>query len=322
VILSSMDEGVLLAARDGTVTFANRALERHLGTRPASLAALGPLALRDAATDAVALGEPVELEIETGTPARWLRCALVPVDEDGSLLLVVRDVTQARRLESVRRDFVTNASHELKTPVASIQAAAETIVQAARDDPAVVPRFAERVQREAFRLTRIVSDLLDLSRLESSVQPSDPVDLDRVVREEADRFSEAAAAAGVSLTVAADDPTRVHGSERDLRTLVRNLVDNAVRYTGETGRIDVALASENGSAVLRVADTGIGIPTRDLSRVFERFYRVDRARSRETGGTGLGLAIVRHVAESHGGSVEVESELGRGTTFEVRLPAG
>jgi two-component system phosphate regulon sensor histidine kinase PhoR len=322
LILSSMEEGVLLAAPDGTVTFANRAVEAHLGTRPATLGALLPMALRTAAERAGANGGPAAVEVETGTPARWLRCAFVPVDPDGALLLVVRDVTQARRLENVRRDFVTNASHELKTPVASIQAAAETIVQAAADDPEVVPRFAARVEREALRLSRIVSDLLDLSRLESGSEPTDPVDLGRVVREESERFGEAATAAGVTLTVDADPPVRIRGSERDLRALVRNLVDNAVRYTGEGGRIDVRLASDDGAAVLRVSDTGIGIPSRDLPRVFERFYRVDRARSRETGGTGLGLAIVRHVAENHGGSVEVDSELGRGTTFEVRLPSG
>ncbi|MEX2459065.1 MAG: ATP-binding protein [Actinomycetota bacterium] len=321
LILSSMEEGVLLAAPDGTVTFANRAVVSHLGTRPVTLGALLPMALRTAAERAAANGGPTAVEVETGTPARWLRCALVPVDPDGALLVVVRDVTQARRLESVRRDFVTNASHELKTPVASIQAAAETIVQAAADDPDVVPRFAARVEREALRLSRIVSDLLDLSRLESGSEPTDPVDLDRLVREEADRFAESAASAGVALSVEADLPVRIRGSERDLRTLVRNLVDNAVRYTGERGRIDVRLASDDGAAVLRVSDTGIGIPSRDLPRIFERFYRVDRARSRETGGTGLGLAIVRHVAENHGGSVEVDSELGRGTTFEVRLPA-
>ncbi len=321
LILSSMEEGVLLAAADGEVTFANAAVERHLGSHPSSLRSLLPIRLRDAAEAAPAAGGPTATEVETGSPARWLRCAFVPVEPGGSILLVVRDVTQARRLEAVRRDFVTNASHELKTPVASIQAAAETISQAALDDPHVVPRFADRVEKEAVRLSRIVSDLLDLSRLEAGSEQVERVRLDGVVREEAERFAEPAGSAGVRVRVEPGGPVEVRGSERDLRLLVRNLVDNAVRYTAEGGRVDVGLSSEDGTALIRVADTGVGIPTRDLPRIFERFYRVDRARSRETGGTGLGLSIVKHVAENHGGSVSVDSELGRGTTFEVRLPA-
>jgi len=321
LILSSMEEGVLLAGPDGEVTFANAAAQRHLGARPTSLRSLTQTGLREAAAAAPSADGPTAVEVETGTPARWLRCAFVPIEPGGSLLLVIRDVTQARRLEAVRRDFVTNASHELKTPVASIQAAAETISQAALDDPHVVPRFAKRVETEAVRLSRIVSDLLDLSRLEAGTQQTERVRLDGVVREETDRFAEPAAAAGVSVAVEPGGPIEVRGSERDLRLLVRNLVDNAVRYTAGGGRVDVRLAGDDGDAVIRVSDTGLGIPSRDLPRIFERFYRVDRARSRETGGTGLGLSIVKHVAENHGGSVSVDSELGRGTTFEVRLPA-
>ncbi len=145
--------------------------------------------------------------------------------------------------------------------------------------------------------------------------------LDAVVRDEAERFEDQAAEAGVELGVESATVPRVRGSARDLALMVRNLVDNAIRYTRPGGRVDVRLAPEDGQVVLTVTDTGIGIPGRELSRVFERFYRVDRARSRETGGTGLGLSIVRHVAENHGGTVGVRSELGRGSTFEVRLPA-
>jgi two-component system sensor histidine kinase SenX3 len=243
------------------------------------------------------------------------------VGDEGSVLLVVRDITEARRLEAVRRDFVANASHELKTPAASIQAAAETIGTAAVDDPAVIPRFAAQLEREAVRLSRIVSDLLDLSRLETGSALDDAVALDEIVRDEVERFEGPAAEVGVALAVESASIPRVHGSARDLALMVRNLVDNAIRYTRPGGRVDVRLTPEVGDIVLTVTDTGIGIPGRELSRVFERFYRVDRARSRETGGTGLGLSIVRHVAENHGGSVGVRSELGVGSTFEVRLPA-
>jgi len=258
--------------------------------------------------------------VETGSPSRWTRATAIPVG-DGSVLLVVRDVTEAKRLEAVRRDFVANASHELKTPAASIQAAGETIRSAARDDPSVIPRFADQLEREAVRLSRIVSDLLDLSRLETGDEIDEEVGLDQVVKEERDRFEEAAHDGGLTLSIDLGPVPPVRGSARDLSLLVRNLVDNAIRYTRPGGRVDVRITSEGGEVVLSVADTGVGIPTRELPRIFERFYRVDRARSRETGGTGLGLSIVKHVVENHGGTVNVTSELDRGTCFVVRLPA-
>ena len=321
LVLSSMEEGILLASAGGEVRFANAAFERYLGAPPSTRHALVPAGLREAAQRAAEERSPVAVEVEAGVPARSLRGAAVPVDEEGSVLLVLRDVTEAKRLDAVRRDFVANASHELKTPAASIRAAAETIRTAVVDDPAVVPRFAERMEAEAIRLSRIVEDLLDLSRLETGSELADDVAIDALVREESARLHDAAEGAGVELVVDACEVPAVRGSARDLALLVRNLVDNAIRYTKPGGRVEVTLASEDGDVALRVADTGIGIPSRDLPRVFERFYRVDRARSRETGGTGLGLSIVKHVVENHGGTVSVESELGRGSAFEVRLPA-
>jgi signal transduction histidine kinase len=321
LVLTSMREGIALVERDGSVSFANPALERLLGDRPASLEALLPLGLREAVHAATTDGGRHEAEVETGAEARWLRGDAFPVGDDGAVLLIVRDVTEARRLESVRRDFVANASHELKTPAASIQAAAETIVTAAHEDPEVVPRFAAQLEQEAVRLSRIVADLLDLSRLETGSELDEAVALDAVLRDEIERFEGAAAEGGVKLEIRADGVPRVRGSARDLALMIRNLVDNAIRYTRPGGRVEVTLAGSGAEVVLTVTDTGVGIPSRDLDRVFERFYRVDRARSRETGGTGLGLSIVRHVVENHGGTVGVRSELGVGSTFEVRLPA-
>ena len=238
-------------------------------------------------------------------------------------MLVIRDITETRRSDQVRRDFVANASHELKTPAASIQAAAETIRTAAGEDPSVIPRFASQLEREAARLSRIVSDLLDLSRLESGSALDETVALDAIVRDEGERFEEPAAEAGRrALDRGRRGAPRVRGSARDLALLVRNLVDNAIRYTGPGGKVARRRSrADDGEVVLAIVDTGLGIPSRDLPRIFERFYRVDRARSRETGGTGLGLSIVKHVAENHGGRVVVTSELGQGTRFEVRLPA-
>jgi two-component system, OmpR family, sensor histidine kinase SenX3 len=319
-ILGSMQDGVLLFDGGWHTVFANLALEHHLGARPQTLTQVYPPSLRETIRRVAETGDVEVGEIETGAPTRWLRVTATPAGADGSVLVVIADVTEARSLDAVRRDFVANASHELKTPAASIQAAAETLLHVWQEDPAAVPRFAEQLEREAVRLSRIVADLLDLSRLESGSELQENVRLDALVREETSRFEDAAIEAGLTIDIDVALVPPVRGSGRDLSLLVRNLLDNAIRYTKADGRIIAAVAADNGSVVLRVSDTGSGIPSKDLTRVFERFYRVDRARSRETGGTGLGLAIVRHVAENHGGTVSVTSELGRGSTFEVRLP--
>jgi signal transduction histidine kinase len=319
-ILTSMEEGVLLLDTEGRRVFANEALERHLGTIPDSVEAMLPLEIQRAAKRAAFTGAVTRAEADTGAPARWLRAAAIPVGDDGSVLVVVRDVTEARRLDRVRRDFVANASHELKTPVSSIRAAAETLRAGAIEDPPAARRFTEQLEREALRLSRIVSDLLDLSRLETGSDLEERVRLDAVAAEEVQRLQEDAREAGVALVLHADGVPSVHGSGRDLALLVRNLIDNAVRYTQPGGSVDVTVTGDPSRVMLRVTDTGIGIPQRDIARVFERFYRVDRARSRETGGTGLGLAIVKHVAENHRAEIEVHSELGRGTTFEISFP--
>jgi signal transduction histidine kinase len=317
--LSTMDEGVLLIGRDASVAFANDAIDRHLGSTPASLDAVLPFALRTAIQESRTRREPTSVLVETGAPARWLHGTVTPAADDATLV-VVRDVTHQRRLEAVRRDFVANASHELKTPAATIQAVAETLGRAATDDPEAVARFASQLEREAVRLSRIVADLLDLSRLESGSALEDFVSLGAAAREEAQRLEQTAEYAGVTLEIQTEDERPVRGSQRDLALLARNLIDNAIRYSHEGGRVAVQIDAEGDEVILRVSDTGIGIPSRDLDRIFERFYRIDRARSRETGGTGLGLAIVKHVVENHGGEIEVESELGRGTTFRISFP--
>lgn len=313
LILSSMEEGVLLAEPGGIVTFTNPSVEHHLGTTPDTVASLMPGPLRDAVGRAGREHVVVPVEADVGAQPRWLKGSAVPVDRDGSVLLVLRDVTEAKRIDEIRRDFVENASHELKTPAASIRAGAETIRTA--DDPLVVARFAEQLEREAIRLSRIVSDLLDLSRLESGAETGEAEPMEPVVVDEVGRWVDEP----ISIH-ATTESVSVRASRRDLALLVRNLLDNAVHYTPGDGRVDVTLTRSGGEALLTVEDTGRGIPSRDLPRIFERFYRVDRARSRDTGGTGLGLSIVKHVVENAGGTIEVRSELGRGTEVEVRLP--
>ena len=315
-----MEEGVLLFRADGSLALANPAAERLLGPATRGVAGLTPASFQEAVRGA---GDaPRRFDLEVGFPPRSVRCTISRVGAEGSILVVARDVTEAVRLDATRRDFVTNASHELKTPVATIRASAETLALAAKDDPAAIERFAGRIEQEALRLSRIVEDLLDLSRLEGGSDRGDEVRLDVVLADEAARFADGAADAGVTLSIEADAVPAITGSVRDLELLVRNLLDNAVRYSEPGGVVWASTATDGDDVVLRVADEGVGIPSRDLPRIFERFYRVDRGRSRDTGGTGLGLAIVRHVTENHGGTISVESEYARGTMFEVRFPSG
>jgi two-component system phosphate regulon sensor histidine kinase PhoR len=244
-------------------------------------------------------------------------------------VLVLNDVSELRRLEAIRRDFVANVSHELKTPLTAIRGLVETIL----DDPEmpvdVRQRFLERIEEQTQRLSTLVTDLLTLSRLESesSRREREVVDFRGVVDSSVRRLRGVAEGKGIHLETAFDgDALWVLGDEEQLRQMVDNLVDNAVKYTPEGGRVAVRLraATEEGTGqtecLLEVDDTGIGIEPRHQERIFERFYRVDKARSRELGGTGLGLSIVKHIAKDTGGSVSLESRPGLGSTFRVRLP--
>jgi two-component system sensor histidine kinase SenX3 len=247
---------------------------------------------------------------------------VAPLGTDGLILLLAEDQTESRRVEEIRRDFVANISHELKTPVGALALLAETMEEAA-DDPEAVRRFAGRMRQEASRLTYLVQDLITLSRIQAAEPVPDPipVDLSAVVAEALDRSRMKASARGIELVAACEERVIVQGDEDLLVTALRNLLDNAVAYSPERTRVVVS-ASRAGArtAQISVADQGIGIPERDLERIFERFYRVDPARSRATGGTGLGLAIVKHVMAAHRGKVTVWSQEGVGSTFTLQMP--
>jgi two-component system sensor histidine kinase SenX3 len=236
-------------------------------------------------------------------------------------MVVVDDISERRRLDAVRRDFVANISHELKTPVAAMSLLAETL--AGEDDPEVTRRLAERVQSEAFRVNRTIEDLLALSRIETEEGlERTVVPVAAVIDEAIERTRAAAERADILVGIEVDDPDlALVGDRRQLVSALANLLDNAIKYSDPGTDVTVAAVVRGETIELSVADHGIGIPARDLERVFERFYRVDQARSRETGGTGLGLAIVRHVAVNHHGRVEVRSRTGEGSTFTLRLPA-
>lgn len=233
---------------------------------------------------------------------------------------LVDDVSELRRLEAVRRDFVANLSHELKTPLGALSLLAETLD--GEEDPEVVGRLTARLGAEATRFARIVDDLLDLSRIEAVGAGSlSPVWFSAIVSEAVESFHDQAAARGIRLEVGPVDPELcIMANRRDLVSAVSNLVDNAIKYSDPGTTVRLEADRQGDRACLRVSDEGIGIPRRDRERIFERFYRVDRARSRWTGGTGLGLAIVRHVAVYHGGDVSVDSVEGEGTTFTLCVP--
>jgi two-component system sensor histidine kinase SenX3 len=242
--------------------------------------------------------------------------------EGDSVALVVDDLTEAKRVESVRRDFIANVGHEIKTPVGALQLLAEAALDA-DDDPIAVRRFIDRMQREAQRLSRLVQELLDLSRLQGADPLPEPnaVRVDSVLDEAVDRARPAAEAKGITIVRGGDLGLEVFGDESQLVTAVGNLLDNAVAYSGDGTRVAVGVHLRNGSVEIAVSDEGIGIPEAEQRRIFERFYRVDPARSRETGGTGLGLAIVKHTVGNHGGEVSLWSEPGSGSTFTIKLPA-
>jgi two-component system sensor histidine kinase SenX3 len=319
-VLGALEDGILLFDETGEVLFANDRARELLGARLQRARDLAPSSLRAIVETALAGGTDDPVEVEGGVAGRLLRGSAARIAGQERVLLVLQDVTESRMADSIRRDFAANASHELKTPAASIRALAETIAAGAENDPASLPRFVAQLEVEAVRLSRIVSDLLDLSRLETEPAARTELRLDRLVAEEAGRLKDRAEDAGLSFAIDTDGRVAVRGSPRDLALLVRNLIENAIQYTRPGGRVEVSVSREDGSAVFAVRDSGIGIPSRDQARIFERFYRVDRARSRDTGGTGLGLSIVKHVAANHGGTVNVDSHLGRGSTFTVRLP--
>jgi len=240
----------------------------------------------------------------------------------GTLLVIVEDLADERRIEAVRRDFVANVSHELKTPVGALALLAEAVLSAS-DEPDAVRKFAERMQIEATRLAHLVNDVIDLSRLQSDepMSHAQVLEVDLLVGQAVDEIRVLALASSIEIEIGGTENLRVYGDSSQLLMAMRNLLTNAVAYSPANTRVSIAVRRPNGVVEIDVKDQGVGIPAHDLDRIFERFYRVDPARSRATGGTGLGLAIVKHVCRNHGGECTVWSEAGVGSTFTLRIPA-
>ncbi len=318
--LDLMELGVLVLNASLAPVAANAAARRLLRLPETGL----PVRLRSdellsTARRAMNSGAATETDLNLWPERRRVRARAI---EDGDEVIVfLDDITDEARAHQVRRQFVVNASHELKTPVAGIQALAETVNQAIDDDPDAAKRFARKLLIESERLSRLIQDLLDLSRLEDPAHFSDAsVDVAAVAEKEAAGLRPLAEERGVTLGIHAGERAAIRGDEQQIGLLVRNLIDNAIRYTPAGGTVTIATSREANDVVLEVEDTGTGIPLNAQSRVFERFFRVDDDRSRASGGTGLGLSIVKHVAEMHGGHVSLRSELGEGSNFKVRLP--
>ena len=319
--LDTLPQGVIVCDENGTVVFRNARAVGLMGGRHGD--ALAAQAVVDLLADAWKQGAANRTLDLYGPPRRTLAVSTQLIDDGRRTLGVIAaidDVSERRRLEEIRRDFVANVSHELKTPMGALGLLAETLI--AEVDPNVAQRLASRIHAEAFRVSRIIDDLLDLSRIEAEeAPPREPVLINLVMAEAVERVRNAADQRDVKIVLEEPDPpVVVVGDRRQLVSALYNLLENAVKFSYDGGSVRFAGRSVDKEVVLEVEDHGVGIPARDLNRIFERFYRVDQGRSRDTGGTGLGLSIVRHVASNHQGRAEVDSREGEGSTFRLYLP--
>ncbi len=330
-ILGSMVEGVAVVAGDERILYCNRAFEQILELPEGSsqgkklVEAIRQAELVAAVRQALPGAKQITGEVEVGTVRRRsFSVTAAPVLAAGanSAVLVLHDITGLRRLERVRRDFVANVSHEFKTPLTAIQGFAETLLAGALDDTTNRKRFVEIIREHAWRLARLTDDLLKLSRIEAGKLELEfrPVRVEALVNGcvETARFKAEAKGLRIKVSLPEVLPT-VRADGAQLGEVLQNLLDNALQYTPQGGKIEVSALTNGQSVTITVADTGIGIPESDLERIFERFYRVDAARSREAGGTGLGLAIARHIVDAHGGRIWVESAVGRGSRFHFSV---
>jgi len=330
-ILESMIEGVAVVGGDERILYCNAAFERILELREGSsqgkkvVEALRQAELVSAVRQVLTGGEEVTGEVDVGTVRpRSFSVTAAPVHAAGpsSAVLVLHDITELRRLERVRQDFVANVSHEFKTPLTAIQGFAETLLSGALDDNANRGRFVEIIRDHARRLARLTDDMLKLSRIEAGRLELElrPVRVEAIVNGCLETARLKAAAKGLRIHVQVpENLPLVRGDAAQLGEVLQNLLDNALQYTPTGGQIDLTVNSNGKEVTFTVADTGIGIPESELERIFERFYRVDAARSREAGGTGLGLAIARHIIDAHNGRIWVESAVGQGSRFHFSV---
>jgi two-component system, OmpR family, phosphate regulon sensor histidine kinase PhoR len=331
-VLSSMAEGVLAIGPDKTILLANDAGRQLLDfatPNPVGRSLLEVTRSRpvhEAAAQAFRAVQPVVIEFDAPGVSRRtlsLRATRLPGEPCPGVMIVLHDMTELRRLENLRRELVANVSHELKTPLSAIKGYAETLRLGAVNDSEHNLHFVRRIEEQADRLHELILDILQIARVESGQESFELADVPMadLIEQCGEQFAELAAAKQIQLVVEPPLPdVAVIADEEGLRTILSNLVDNGLKYTSAGGTVAVRVRADEATVTIEVEDTGIGIAEKDQARIFERFYRVDKARSRELGGTGLGLSIVKHLSLAFGGNVSVESQHGRGSTFRVQLP--
>lgn len=327
-ILSSMAEGVLATDQGGRIILANPAIEKMFEVIEPEIVgktvreAIFNNEIADLFEEAARGGRPVEKEIETITPVAGTFLAHASPMSGAGVVCVIFDIGEIRKLERYRSEFVANVSHELKTPLTAIRNYVETLLDGAIEDKQNNQTFLGKIEKHAVNLTALINDILELSRLEAKreLSPFVEVDLAETIKKTVETVAGKAQKKKIRLEVDCAGAI-VNGIEDHLYRAILNLLDNAINYTPDGGRVEIVCCREKGKLIVTVADTGIGIAAEHLPRLFERFYRVDQARSRDLGGTGLGLAIVKHVMNLHGGTVEVESEVGKGSKFTLVFPA-
>ena len=324
-ILDQLTDGVLIADADGRVQFANPAAEKLFGSPLAGRSvaeAIRHHSLVDAWRRCQQTTQLQSESVELPASRQFLQLIAIPDTHAGGSLLLIQDLTRVRKLETVRRDFVSNLSHELRTPLASLKALTETLQDGALADLEAGPRFLGRIHTEVDALTQMAQELLDLSKIESGqialvLRKVDPL---AVLKSAADRMRLQAERAGVNLTVETATPPNVQADAARLEGVLVNLIHNAVKFTRRGGSVTLSANADGESVVFAVRDSGAGIPSDDLPRIFERFYRVDK--SRAGSGTGLGLSIAKHIVEAHGGRIWAQSREGQGSVFCFSIPIG
>ena len=326
-VMETMSDGVIVVDSSGDVELLNGAAATLFGVDP-GVDPETPLSighdheLRQLVAACREAGEPQYAEIILTEGRRTVSAVATPLDEEpgGAVLVTLHDLTELRQVETSRREFVSNVSHELRTPLSSIKAMAETLEDGGLDDPSINADFVQRIHIEADRMTTLVNDLLELTSLQSGQadMKAQQVDIASVIREEGSRYVQVAEGLGIEARVSLpEDLPKVVAQEDRMRQVVRNLLDNALKFTPENGRIDISASTNHDVVEVRVSDNGLGIPPESLPHIFERFYKVERSRRNE--GSGLGLAIVKNIVQAYGGEVHVESREGEGSTFSFTL---
>lgn len=331
MVLAHMVEGIIAIDEDRRVLLVNEAAGRFLKLNKAT--AVGRQLLEVIRVPEVTAlvdqtletNDDCEAEIRSSDSRQLLvKASALPSQSRAGVLLTIHDQTQLKQLETMRREFIANVSHELKTPLAAVKGYAETLQLGAIDDKEIAPHFVNQILSQADRLERLIADMMHLARAQDRSQSADPVDVSvsSVIQECHQTYQPVAAQKAIELTVHPFDTELTILAEREaLLTVANNLIGNALRYTPEGGHVEVACELKGDRVAITVTDDGMGIPKADQERVFERFYRVEKARDQQFGGTGLGLAIVKNIVQSFGGSIRLSSDLGKGSTFQVILPS-